>query len=228
MTKLFKDLRISFIVLNRERYENMFLPEMENSDSSFIGNTVKDMLRSLVTDDVAYKQFQDCYFNSLDYTSWVRMKRDYARDVLNRLNSDHVLHTDDLDSLRQYFLFYSALEYFQPSWYCLPSLEFSHEFYAAVLPKHFQCLLNHENGPARYQYQLEQIALTDPSTKSPDNPRGQRYYLLNERLIDDLMEEIRGVSQEALSRAVVHEYQLIRDALQKAKDARVYVIITSF
>lgn len=228
MTKLFKDLRISFIVLNRERYENIFLPEIENSDSSFIGNTVKDMLRSLATDDVVYEQFQNSYFNSLDYKSWVTMKKDYARDVLNRLTSDRVVHGDDLDSLHQYFLFYSALEYFQSSWYCLPSLEFSNEFYVNVLPTYFQCLLNHESGPARYQYQLEQIALKDPSTKCPDNPRGQRYYLLNERLIDDLMEAIRGVNQEALSEPVAFEYRLIRDALQKAKEARVYIIITSF
>ena len=229
MTKLFKDLRISFIVLNRERYESMFLPEVENHDSRFIGSTVKEMLRSLSTDDVAYEHFQNYYFNSQNHHAWVAMKRGYVRDILSRLTNDRIVHSDDLELFRQYFLFYSSAEYFQASWYCLPTLEFSHEFYKNVIPEYFQCLLNHESGTARYQYQLEQISLHDPAAKvSESNSGKQRYYLVNERLIDDLLTEMRKVKKDAVQEAVMYEYRLMVDALQKAKCANVYIILTSF
>lgn len=226
--KLFKELRISFIVLNRDRYENVFLHEVENGDAFFINNTVKDMFRSLAVDDAAYERFQNYYFNSLDYASWVTMKKEYVRDILNRLNNDRIVHSDDLQSFRQYLLFYSALEYFQTSWYCLPSLEFSQDFYKNVLPAYFQCLLNHESGPARYQYNLERISLNDPTTKSSDVPHGQRYYLLNEKLIDDLIKAMHIVNQQTLSEVVAYEYSLMLDALQKAKKLNVYIVLTSF
>ncbi len=229
MTKLFKDLRISFIVLNRERYENIFLPEVDNHDSLFIGSTVKEMLRSLSTDDVAFEHFQHYYVNSQNHHAWVAMKRGYVRDILNRLNNDRLVHSDDFELFRQYFLFYSASEYFQASWYCLPTLEFSHEFYKNVIPEYFQCLLNHESGPARYQYQLEQISLNDPSARILTRDVGrQHYYLVNEKLIDDLLAEMYKVERNALSEGVIHEYQLMVDALQKAKCAKVYLILTSF
>ena len=228
MTKLFKDLRISFIVLNRERYENLFLPEIENDDPFFIGNTVKDMIRSLAAADGEYEHFQNYYFNSQNYSSWVAMKRRYVRDILNRLNNDRVVHSDDLESFRQYFLFYSASEYFRASWYCLPTLEFSNEFYKNVVPRYFQCLLNHESGPARYQYQLEQISLNDPTARLAESNEKQRYYLVNETLIDDLLIEMQNVKDDVLAEAVNYEYQLMVDALRKAKRAEAYIVLTSF
>lgn len=229
MEKLLKELRISFIILNKEKYENIYLSEIEN-DSLNLNSIVSGMLKSLVGDDQEYRDFQSFYFNSLEYNTWVGMKKEHVSEVLGRLRNDRVVHSDDMDFFRQYYLFYSSIEYFRKSWYCLPSLEFSQDFYQNIMPNYFQCLLNHENGPAKYQYQLERISLSDLNVKgeSHGNAVHQRYYLLNKKLLDDLLTEMKGIKNGFRSDVVKYEYDLMLDALTKAIDAKVYIIITSF
>lgn len=226
MEKLYKNLQISFIVMDAKKYNNIYLPCMQ-SNSCISKKVLSDFLESLKNEDEQFERYQNMYFDTFDYKVMCNIQKKEAKNKILEFQKDS--SSDAKSFIDEYFLFFSSALYFKNAWYSHPFLEFSENFYAEILKEHSSILMQHQNDSISSQGLFKEILLYprvhDRLEKDANPPR---YYLLTEDFVRSLLEEVVRNERSIENDKVKYEYDLFYDALNKAQKGEAYIIITSF
>lgn len=231
MDKCFKEQRVSFLILNKEKFRNSYL-NADFTDRKIVADIANEMIISLEEKDEGYREIQNKYFNVMDYDSASMIYRNEARNKLSMLLNEEKINLDSIDFLKKYYLFYSSSEYFKSSWYFLPYLEFSEDFYEQVLPKNSNYLINHRNDSIQENFEIIEVSL---STLEPVSEKslyeeilGPKYYLIGEYFLNQIFSEINSLNFATLDRFLKFECDFLLEIISKSKEDKVYIVLTSF